>query len=919
MRVAHRTHPVARGKKITVTVAWNGVPAPSFAPGSTTPYSFAALIDGYSASTDVVTVAPGSVALPSWLQISGATLVPNGTQVDGNDFSGLILRVTRTGASTPADSASFAVQVTNLAPVWVTTPNPEFMADVSSVFPPTGTYQSNGYVTDADGDPLTITKNSVPVQGLVWTGSRFEFDGTGSAQVVGGHILTANDGQGHLVQSAAFTVTIQANITYGWNQALTDIYLPQGGAFALTNEYVEAPGEVPAWGIIDGEALLESEGVTLVNGSLVHDNRANVDTIIEPTRFTSASATGSLTFAGAALGPTQMVPPYYNLPGAVTINYGKHWNWTQTPDANGVFRCWSADGAYDGNGNTGRFFGFNPTTATLAHWYPFVGIPGKTFPVGQDGSFVRRDNADTPNRGDYHFLRGYWANHVELDGEADVSTTIAGFGTYDVQINSSNVTDSGADGDPWQVTVDNTNNIDSANFTVADITAFDPPLPAGISVLTAPNGTHKVRISRINVLGDQDGHGDDHARFAVYLTNTSGAPITIPPTTFTIQIFSSYAWSFTFDGTSASQYLWPTHTIALMVDVPSYNQDPTKWYVPGDRATRHHMTPSVPGIVLSSRVTQMNTPSDDYRWYYPDPAPGFYTYPFADERGTLTVTLTNTTPNPIVVNTNVVGSIFRPVGDAAYTIDNGGTPRAGGTWRLDIATNDWTVKKRPNFPDYAGESWSGCDDPVRDCAWLVSAAGLQKYEYSSQTIIATYPLSNNFGSTGYLIHKSRMGFSPSRQEAYYMGNIVDGANSPIYIMGVKTSAGDEGDTRIVATIVAGGTGLTAVSPDIHALVFSELHGKCVLFLPHCMDWTNINGGSIVGDGGAFVVDVDTGTFTRVPYPSATIQAAEPTAGIPTVFDSQLYPAMYSGFCDPRDGAIYTTNHNGQNIWKWVWS
>jgi hypothetical protein len=292
MRVAHKTHPIARGKKILVTVAWNGVPAPNFAPGSVTPYDFSSFIDGYSASTDTVTVASGGAQIGpgsanTWVTLSGATLVPNGTQVDANDFSGLILRVTRSGAPAPADSAAFSVLVSNLAPVWINVPSPSFVSGVASNFPASGTYQSNGYVTDGDGDTIAITRNSVFVQGLNWTGGRFEFDGTGTAQLVSGHILTANDGAGHLVPSSPFSVTINPGVQYGWVTGITNVNIPISGSFALTDIYVEAPGETPNWDIVLKEAELGAIGFTLVGDSVVHDGRNNPDAFVSGVQIES--------------------------------------------------------------------------------------------------------------------------------------------------------------------------------------------------------------------------------------------------------------------------------------------------------------------------------------------------------------------------------------------------------------------------------------------------------------------------------------------------------------------------------------------------------------------------------------------------------------------------------------------------------
>ena len=95
---------------------WIGTPAPSFEEGSTTAYSLSSFISSYNAGTDSFSLGTGSASLPSWLSISGGTLVPDGTQVSTDDFSGLILKVTRVSATLTADSASFSVAVTSSAP-----------------------------------------------------------------------------------------------------------------------------------------------------------------------------------------------------------------------------------------------------------------------------------------------------------------------------------------------------------------------------------------------------------------------------------------------------------------------------------------------------------------------------------------------------------------------------------------------------------------------------------------------------------------------------------------------------------------------------------------------------------------------------------------------------------------------------------
>ncbi len=201
----------------------------------------------------------------------------------------------------------------NQAPIWQNVPNLSFTENTPAVFPTTGTYQSNNYVTDSDNDPISITKNTVPVQGLAWDGGKFTFDGTGSAQVVTGHILTANDGQGHMVQSPAFSVTIIEDDYVGWNPDLAIITIPVGGSFALTNEYNETVGETPNFSIVAGEAALQAAGVTLINGVLQHDGTPNPGTSVLGTQYESSSVTAPEWIANPDLTFTQGLFEQVNL------------------------------------------------------------------------------------------------------------------------------------------------------------------------------------------------------------------------------------------------------------------------------------------------------------------------------------------------------------------------------------------------------------------------------------------------------------------------------------------------------------------------------------------------------------------------------------------------------------------------------
>ena len=83
-------------------------------------------------------------------------------------------------------------QPSNLAPVWQTVPTVMFAQGLPS------SVSIVPYVTDPDGDALTITKNAAALPAGVTfdsAGKRFIYDGIGVAVNTSGHVLTANDGR----------------------------------------------------------------------------------------------------------------------------------------------------------------------------------------------------------------------------------------------------------------------------------------------------------------------------------------------------------------------------------------------------------------------------------------------------------------------------------------------------------------------------------------------------------------------------------------------------------------------------------------------------------------------------------------------------------------------------------------------------
>ncbi len=94
------------------------------------------------------------------------------------------------GAAGPASTSSSPVA--NLPPAWQTVPTIAFTQGVASGV------SIAAYVSDPNGDALTITKNNVLLPaGVTYdqANKRFVYDGVGAVGSTGGHVLTANDGR----------------------------------------------------------------------------------------------------------------------------------------------------------------------------------------------------------------------------------------------------------------------------------------------------------------------------------------------------------------------------------------------------------------------------------------------------------------------------------------------------------------------------------------------------------------------------------------------------------------------------------------------------------------------------------------------------------------------------------------------------
>ena len=92
----------------------------------------------------------------------------------------------------PASAAPAPGPTTNVAPVWVNIPTVAFTQGVASSF------SLASFVSDANGDALTITMNAVTLPAGVTfdaAGKRLVYNGIGAVASVGGVRMTANDGR----------------------------------------------------------------------------------------------------------------------------------------------------------------------------------------------------------------------------------------------------------------------------------------------------------------------------------------------------------------------------------------------------------------------------------------------------------------------------------------------------------------------------------------------------------------------------------------------------------------------------------------------------------------------------------------------------------------------------------------------------
>ena len=91
-----------------------------------------------------------------------------------------------------SSSVAFTVTVANLSPAWRTVPTIAFAQGVAA------SVSIAAYVTDSNGDALTITRNSAALPpGVTYDAGnrRFDYDGVGAVGNTSGSVLTADDGR----------------------------------------------------------------------------------------------------------------------------------------------------------------------------------------------------------------------------------------------------------------------------------------------------------------------------------------------------------------------------------------------------------------------------------------------------------------------------------------------------------------------------------------------------------------------------------------------------------------------------------------------------------------------------------------------------------------------------------------------------
>jgi hypothetical protein len=259
---------------------WVGIPAPTFTAGSTAAYDPTVFISNYNVITDTVTVSGSGIALPSWLTLIHNTLVPDGTQIDASDFSGLILNVSRSGGSavsSPSITVTVNPALSPSLPTWSSAPVVNVTEGYS--YP----YTVQFYVDYYNGNTDIITEapgsTTLPA-GVSLYGNNFTFTGALTPQTISGVQLQISRNGGTAVPSGTFSIIVTAAGTPVWDFTPNPIFTAGNAwdydAGQCVRNYSTA---IDVISIAGGSASLPS-GITLVDGKLHGDGTQTVGSVV---------------------------------------------------------------------------------------------------------------------------------------------------------------------------------------------------------------------------------------------------------------------------------------------------------------------------------------------------------------------------------------------------------------------------------------------------------------------------------------------------------------------------------------------------------------------------------------------------------------------------------------------------------------
>lgn len=308
----------------------------------------------------------------------------------------------------------------NQPPQWISVPSPTFTLGTASNFPPSGTYQSNGYVTDANGDTITLTWISGSITGVTWDGGRFVYNGAGSAGTTGSLVLRANDGT-DTVDSSAFSIVIESNLAWSATPSVSFVEASLApvnlGSYvtnynASTDEFRVTPTySLPLWlsltaGPGSGAGNLTPNGNQVDADDVSASPGIKIDVRRSGGAWVTSNAFGvTVTAAPAATGTIEDLA----FEGRFTISWtdpqmavtgqfwtGKHTAWRYNSSDQKVYG-FGGDGIYpgsnipvqDGNIHYPRFTLDANKQPIFDIYYPWMGKAGKEFPIcADDHSFI---------------------------------------------------------------------------------------------------------------------------------------------------------------------------------------------------------------------------------------------------------------------------------------------------------------------------------------------------------------------------------------------------------------------------------------------------------------------------------------------------------------------------------------------------